>query len=111
MLWLGRVIFGVTWAALAVLSPPSFAMGNLPVPVITEYSSSSLPVPVITRIAPQNFTGAVDGGTYGPGMRVEWRSESNASDAQMAEVHLHRHRVLPMWNYTIVPAPAYKSKM
>jgi len=33
------------------------------------------------------------------------------SDAQMAEVHLHRHRVLPMWNYTLVPAPASKTKM
>ena len=33
------------------------------------------------------------------------------SDAQMAEVHLHRHRVLPSWNYTLVPTPASKPKM
>ena len=33
------------------------------------------------------------------------------SDAQLAEVHLHRHRVLPMWNYTLVPALASKTKM
>ena len=33
------------------------------------------------------------------------------SEAQMAEVRLHRHRVLPMWNYTLVPAPASKPKM
>jgi hypothetical protein len=33
------------------------------------------------------------------------------SAMQMAEVHLHRHRVLPMWNYTLLPAPASKTKM
>jgi len=33
------------------------------------------------------------------------------SDAQMAEVNLRRHRVLPMWNYTLVPASASKPKM
>ncbi len=33
------------------------------------------------------------------------------SDEQLAEVHLHRHRVLPIWNYTLVPAPASKTKM
>jgi hypothetical protein len=25
------------------------------------------------------------------------------SEVQMADLHLHRHRVLPMWNYTLVP--------
>jgi len=33
------------------------------------------------------------------------------SNAQMAEVHPHRHQVLPMWNYTLAPAPASKLKM
>jgi len=33
------------------------------------------------------------------------------SDAQMSEVRLHRHRVLPVWNYTLVPAPASKPEM
>ena len=33
------------------------------------------------------------------------------SEAQMAEIHLHSHRVLPMWNYTLVPAPPRTSKM
>jgi len=33
------------------------------------------------------------------------------SDAQMAEVRLHSHRVLPMWNYTLAPAPASKTEM
>jgi hypothetical protein len=33
------------------------------------------------------------------------------SEAKMAEVHLHSHRVLPMWNYTLVPASARKPKM
>ncbi|MDI7270055.1 MAG: ISAzo13 family transposase, partial [Myxococcota bacterium] len=33
------------------------------------------------------------------------------SEAQMAELHLHRHHVLPMWNYTLVPAPARKANM
>ena len=36
------------------------------------------PVPVITRVAPQLFTGAVDGGQYGPGMRIEWNCASDA---------------------------------
>ena len=33
------------------------------------------------------------------------------SEGQMAEVHLRRHRILPMWNYTLTPAPASKVKM
>lgn len=33
------------------------------------------------------------------------------SNEQMAEVNLHRHRVLPLWNYTLVPTPASTSKM
>jgi hypothetical protein len=33
------------------------------------------------------------------------------SDAQLAQVHLQRHRVLPMWNYTLVPARASKPRM
>ncbi len=41
-------------------------------------------------------------GDYPTGVRT--------SDAQLAEVHLRRHRVLPMWNYTLVPAPASKTK-
>ena len=39
-------------------------------------------------------------GEYPTGVKV--------SDAQMDEVNLRRHRVLPMWNYTLVPA---RSKM
>jgi hypothetical protein len=33
------------------------------------------------------------------------------SATQMAEIHLHRHRILPAWNYTLVPVPASKTKM
>lgn len=33
------------------------------------------------------------------------------SDAQIAEVRLRNHRVLPMWNYTIVPTRTSKFKM
>ena len=33
------------------------------------------------------------------------------SNEQMAEVCIHRHRVLPMWNYTLVPVRVNKSKM
>ena len=39
-------------------------------------------------------------GEYPTGIKV--------SDAQMHEVNLRQHRVLPMWNYTLVPT---RSKM
>ena len=48
-------------------------------------------------------TAALLDGDYPTGVKI--------SDAQMAEVHLHRHRVLPMWNYTILPASKSKPKL
>jgi len=42
------------------------------------------------------------GGNYPTGVKT--------SNAQMAEVHLQRHRVLPMWNYTIAPDPVNETR-
>lgn len=33
------------------------------------------------------------------------------TEAQMSEVRLHRHRIFPTWNYTLVPSPTAKKKM
>ena len=37
-------------------------------------------------------------------LKGDYPTGIKTTDAQMAEVHLHRHRVLPMWNYTLIPA-------
>ena len=49
----------------AMLSTAAFAMG-------------SRPAPVITRVVPECFTGTVEGGQYGPGMRIEWSCAAKA---------------------------------
>ena len=33
------------------------------------------------------------------------------SKTEMAKVNLHRHHVLPMWNYTVMPGPASNAKL
>lgn len=48
-------------------------------------------------------TATLIGGDYPTGIKT--------SDQQMAQVHLRHHRVLPMWNYTLVPARVTKPKM
>lgn len=48
-------------------------------------------------------TAALLNGDYPTGVKV--------SAAQMANVKLRRHRVLPIWNYTLVPAQANADKM
>jgi hypothetical protein len=41
----------------------------------------------------------------------DFPTKVKTSDTQMSEVHLQRHRVLPMWNYTLVPASSRNPKM